>query len=685
MCDWSNKLRAAFTCALLIHGMTAFSQAGNGLSEMHGTETDRWEEYFNDIVAAENDENTSYDEYYSVLSEMADNPIDINAATREDLERLPFLSDEQIEDICEYVFKHGPVRTMNELAMIKSLDAAKRNFLSFFIRIDDTERSATERTSSLKDLLKRGHHNLTFMANIPFYQRAGDKVGYLGPRYKHWFRYEFTSGDHIQAGITGAQDAGEPFFSRGNDWGYDYYSYYILIKKMGRLEALALGNYRLSVGMGLVLNTSFSLGKTSMITSSGRRSSIIRAHTSRSESDYFRGAAATVRLSNSLALTAFGSYRSMDATLNSDSTASTLITSGYHRTTTEMSKKGNTKLTATGGSLRFDDAGFHCGVTVVYTHINRKLCPDTATTYRKYYASGSDFFNASIDYGYICHRFSAYGEAAVDRRGALATINKLSVRLSDVLTLTALQRFYSYKFNSLYANSFSDGGYVRNESGIYIGANYNPSPRWSLSAYTDYAYFPWAKYRISQASHSWDNLVTVSYNHASWTFSGRYRLRMRERDGTDDSGVLKDYVEHKARLKASYSDEHDRWSCSAQSDFSLVDYEGQSKGYMVSANVNRRFKNARFNASFAYFHTDDYYSRIYTYERGLKYSSYFPSFYGEGIRYTFMATVSLMRNFSLTGKIGVTDYFDRSTISSSYQEIDHSSKVDLELMGTIRF
>lgn len=41
--------------------------------------------------------------------------------------------------------------------------------------------------------------------------------------------------------------------------------------------------------------------------------------------------------------------------------------------------------------------------------------------------------------------------------------------------------------------------------------------------------------------------------------------------------------------------------------------------------------------------------------------------------------------FRLGMKLGVTDYFDRSSIGSSYQQIDHSSKTDLELQGEIRF
>jgi hypothetical protein len=53
--------------------------------------------------------------------------------------------------------------------------------------------------------------------------------------------------------------------------------------------------------------------------------------------------------------------------------------------------------------------------------------------------------------------------------------------------------------------------------------------------------------------------------------------------------------------------------------------------------------------------------------------------YGEGIRYWLMLRANAGRNLMLTAKVGVTDYFDRTKISSSYQEIDRSSKTDVDI------
>lgn len=83
----------------------------------------------------------------------------------------------------------------------------------------------------------------------------------MGYGYYHNLRYSFHYRDQIYAGITAEKDAGEPFFTGQNKKGYDFYSLYLLIRNIGHFKALALGNYRVSYGYGLVINTDFGMGK----------------------------------------------------------------------------------------------------------------------------------------------------------------------------------------------------------------------------------------------------------------------------------------------------------------------------------------------------------------------------------------------------------------------------------------
>ena len=646
------------------------------LQPIYAQEHRSWEQMLNELIATDDMEGTDWEDTYDMLSELEQQPLNLNTVSREELELLPFLSAGQVEGIMEYLYRYGPMKSMNELMMIRQLDYTQIELLRHFAYVEE-ERS--ELFPALNDILQYGQHELMGNIRVPFYKRKGDRNGYLGYPYRHWLRYQYSYKDYVRIGAVGSQDAGEPFFANKNKAGYDFYSYYLQVRRLGRIENAVIGKYKLSAGMGLVVNNSFGLGKLAMLQQLGRNTNTIRPHSSRSQSDYMQGVATTLRLSSQWQLTGALSYRPVDATLNDDGTARTIDTDGYHRTPTEMEKKNNTHTTDALARISYRHGGLHAGATALYTHMDRELCPNTAILYRRYNAQGNDFLNVSADYGYLHPRFALSGETAVNRDGALATINSLSTTLTDELSLMLLQRFYSYHYTALYARSISEGGYVQNESGIYLGVTWQPRPGLRLQGYTDYVYFPWARYQVSESSAAWDNLLSVSYSHNSWTLTGRYRLHLRQRDN-ETKTALTDYTEHRGRLTLTQSS--GRLSATTQADAVST---GGEWGYMLSEMVGGQWKKLKAGASGGYFHTTGYASRLYVYERGPLYNFSFPAFYGEGLRMMLMVQASPYRRLTLTAKVGFTHYFDRSTIASGLQEINGSSMTDLDLQMRWKF
>ena len=638
-----------------------------------------WETYLNEVMTLDDVESESLETVYDLLCELEQHPLDINTVTRETLEQFPFLSAQQIEEIIEYRDRYGPLKSIGELQMVRSLDYAQRRLLTYFIYIgDEPERGFPK----LDDIARYGRHELMATARIPFYRRKGDDGDYLGDPYRHWLRYQFTYHDAVKAGFVGAKDAGEPFFTGKNRWGYDHYALYLQLRGLGRLESLCLGHYRISMGMGLVMNSDFSLGKVAMLQNLGRASTGIRAHSSRSD-NYLQGAAATLNLGRGLRLTAFGSYRAIDATLNKDGTAATLLNTGYHRTEAEMDKKHNLNMMKAGGSLSYQNRGLHIGLNMAYSQLSRELKPNTSALYRKNYPQGKDFLNTSLDYRYASHRLSLNGETAIDKAGHLATINTASIRLSDTWSMMALQRFYAYSYASIDAQSFSEGGRVQNESGVYLGLTWRPLPSLRFDAYTDFAYFAWARYQVSQSSYNWDHLLQGTWQHRRWTLDARYRLRLKQKDNADKT-ALDSHPEHRMRLGISYAGEGG-FGTHTQIDGGYYAYGEKEWGMMISQSLSYEGHRLRLNGGVGYFHTDSYDSRVYLYEKGPLYTYGLASFYGEGIRYWLMARAAIGQKLTLTAKIGVTDYFDRSTIGSSYQQIDASSMTDMDLQVRWKF
>lgn len=645
-------------------------------SVANGETTHEWEKYLLAYGEMEDIEATTWEASFDILYHLEEHPLNINTATREDLQQLPFLTDRNIDDIQEYIYLHGAMKTTGELALIKSIDYNQRQLLSFFTYAGSTEKTVFPST---KNILKYGKHDLLATAKIPFYERKGDINGYKGYQYKHSLKYDFTYGDRVRLGILGSQDAGEPFFADKNSTGYDFYSFYFVLRKLGRIKTLVIGRYRLKFGMGLVLNNNYSFGKLSALTTMQSSGSNIRAHASRSDANYMQGAAATINITKGLDASLFASYRKFDATLNSDGSIATILTSGYHRTETELLKKKNSTNTTAGGNITFRNSGFHIGATAVYTTLDKELKPKTSAVYRQHYASGKTFFNIGMDYGYTGHRLSLRGETATGGCKAWATINMLTYNLTEHIDITALQRFYSYKYYSLSARSFSEGGMVQNESGVYLGMSWRPLQTLSIMAYTDYARFAWPKYQASLASNAFDNLIQATWAPSTWTFTARYRLKFREKDNEGKTALIYK-TEHRTRFSAAYKGS--RWSCKTQVDGVLCKYKENSFGWMLTQNIGcTAVKKLDLNASAAYFHTDDYDSRVYTYERGMLYSFSVPSFYGHGMRYTLLASTNAVKNIRLSAKAGLVKYFDRDMIGSGYQTIYHSSATELEIQA----
>ena len=62
-----------------------------------------WENIIGNMMDDNDEEAMEWEDMYDALHELENNPVDINSATKEDLERIPFLSDSEIADILEYI------------------------------------------------------------------------------------------------------------------------------------------------------------------------------------------------------------------------------------------------------------------------------------------------------------------------------------------------------------------------------------------------------------------------------------------------------------------------------------------------------------------------------------------------------------------------------------------------------
>ena len=90
--------------------------------------------------------------YLEELSDYVSNPLNINEATKEDLNIFPFLSDKLVENILYYLYKYGPMLTDKELMMVEGMDRSTSQLLKTFVVVKPPQQKVNK--LKIKNILK---------------------------------------------------------------------------------------------------------------------------------------------------------------------------------------------------------------------------------------------------------------------------------------------------------------------------------------------------------------------------------------------------------------------------------------------------------------------------------------------------------------------------------------------------
>ena len=632
------------------------------------------EEQLEEMAAT--DEVANWDDLLEELSQ----PINLNTATKEQLERLPFLSAQQIENILAYIYVHGQMQTVYELQLVEDMDIRTIQLLLPFVEVSTTPQD--KHFPQVKNIAKWGKHEVLGRLDIPFYRRKGYEQNYLGTPEYHSLRYQFGYGDYLQLGFMAEKDAGEPLFRKHNPLGYDHYGFFVLLRNLGRVKTLALGDYKLAFGQGLTLASGFRLGKGYSLATAETRATGIRKHASFDEIGYFRGVATTIGIVKGLDLSAFYSYRKMDGIIKNNQLTS-ITTTGLHRTQTEAERRGAFSMQVAGGHLTYRQNRFDVGLTGLWYGFSQEYMP-RLSGYAAYNLYGRNFYNVGLDYQLRLRRLNIAGEVAKGKQG-WAMLNRLIYQPSLNYKLMLVHRYYSHDYWAYFANAFNDGGSVQNENGWYVAAEATPIAHFRFFGSVDLFSHPYDKYRISKPSKGFEGRLRVEWlptSHLSMSINYRYKQKERDVAGSKGELTLPTY-HHQTRYRLSY--QTNKLLLRTTADFNIFTQQQRSMGWQVTQLAGYEWWNIKLHVQGTYFHTDDYDSRVYGYERGLLYSFYSPSFSGEGIRYSVHMRLDWGKTWMMIAKFGHTYYLDREVIGSGNDQITGSSKADFQLQLRIKW
>ncbi len=640
---------------------------------------------------------------YETLKGYLEQPLDINSADEGDLQSLGLLSDAQVSNFLEYKRTIGPLISLYELQAVPSFNLATIRRITPFITIQS---DLDDFQVSLGEMISEGRDEFYLRWRRILEQQKGfldtEKVrgtGYEGAPSQLYTRYKHSYSNKLSFGFTAEKDRGEAFFSKSNPQGFDFYSAHVYLKNYRKwLKALAIGDYNISFGQGLILYSGFGYGKSAIATNIKRTSQTVTPYTSVNEVNFMRGAATTLAPSDKLDITVLASYKNIDGNVIERDTSETDIAlqsltsfdlDGFHRTPNEIADENVVGQLSLGGSVRYKLDRGYIAINALYDQFDKPLLRNVQP-YNRFYFSGDQILNTSIDYSYRIRNINFYGETAMSDNGAVATLNGLLISLDRFIDMAAVYRNYPRDYVALNANPFAETGDARNEEGWYVGVELRPLKHWTLTAYYDQWKHPWLRFQVDAPSRGHEYRARLTYYLKRRLRSYiEVRNEVKERNAPDNEtsfNVVIPYRLFQTRLHFAYNVSKSL-ELRTRFDYGFAEneVEGQQRGFVVLQDI--LFRPAGFPLSFtsrfALFDTDSYDIRFYHFENALLYNFSVPAYYNKGSRFYFNLRYRPFKALMVEGRIAQTFWTDRPTIGSGLEEID--GPVRTEVGAQIRY
>lgn len=651
-----------------------------------------------DFLESTDSENFDYNTIFDNLNYYFENQLNINQAQENDLKELFLLNEIQIADFIAYRNKYGNFLSIFELQAIPSWDLGTIKNVTPFLKC---ELAASDYNLDFRDALKNGTSTLFLKGKRVLEDRKGFLPGpdgttpYVGDPNHLYVRYRYEFGQLFKAGFTMEKDPGEQLFG-ASKYGFDFYSFFVWAKNINkRIDIVSLGDFAVSMGQGLILHNDFGTGKSSYVMNVKKSGRMLRPYSSVNEVNFFRGAGTVVNLARALKMSAFVSYKPVDASVSSDTlensdfdTFGSIRFDGFHRTQTEIANKNTLHQVNAGSRLEYKRRDFKLAGNFLYTGFDATQVRDDQL-YRKYLFSGKSLVNASFDYSWRVRNLTFFGESALSDNGGTANLNGVLMGLDRRMDVSVLYRNYSADYQVLNANAFAEASNPINEKGFYIGTEIRPFKNIVLSTYVDVWSNPWVGYRRDGVTDGREFLIKLLYTQKrKMDFYIQYRFEKKQLNSSNDAII--DYPEfqtlQRLRLHLTYKINKE-WEIRDRAEFSFFNKVTSSRGFMLYQDVIWKpiAKPFSFTARYALFDINSFDARIYAYENDMLYEFYIPFFQNRGSRFYINSRYRFGRNYTFEFRVGRTYLENADAIGSGNDLISGNTRTEIKTQLKIRF
>lgn len=645
-------------------------------------------------------EDANFEDLYESLLQLYTHPLDLNIATRDLLSSLYILSEAQINSFVDYRNTNGRLLSIYELQAIPGFDIPTIQKLLPFVTVYDNG-NASDTRSLWKRILTERNNTLL----LRYDQTLEKKKGFLPPdtardgsltqRYAgsagHWYaRYRINHPGDFSMGFTMEKDAGEQIAWQPSryQYGTDFFSWHLLLENKKRWKKIAIGDYQLQIGQGLLLSAGFSVGKGASTVETIRRSQVgIRPYTSVMETGFLRGGTATYA-AGKFELTGFYSHTHRDANVNdsdslTDSYISSLLLAGYHRTPHELATRAAVLEQTSGGDITYKSpkGRFEVGSTLIHTQYDTPI-QKIPRRYNQFEFSGKNNTGIGLHYSYVWQNFNLFGEAARSSSGGLGVVSGMIGSLSPRISASLLVRQYDRNFHTFYGGAFSENTRNINESGIYWGVKFNPNRRLTFTAYYDSYRFSWLKYRVDAPSEGFDYLLRLAWQPTKkLLLYTQYREEHKQRNEPDQDSPINFITEtiRKQYLCNIDFQANDYLFLRTRVQFSSFKQSTLTTGYAIMEDLTIKLRQWQASTRFALFDTEDYDNRQYAFEKDVLNSFSVPMYYLRGARYYLLFNYDVTPRCSVWFRIARTTLVNQSTMGSGLDQINGFQRTDIKV------
>ncbi|MBA4168534.1 MAG: hypothetical protein H0X41_13495 [Chitinophagaceae bacterium] len=461
------------------------------------------------------------------------------------------------------------------------------------------------------------------------------------------------------------------------------------------MKSIALGDYTVNLGQGLVQWQSQAYNKSSSVINIKRQSETLRPYHSAGEYNFLRGIGVTLKKGN-IENTLFASCRSLSANISPDGFYSKVIssvqTSGLHRTLSEIEDRNAVILTTAGGNLKWQKSTGHIGINAVLYRYSLPLLKRDQP-YNFYSIKGRHWANYSADYSFSFRNYHLFGELAMDKDNHRALTGGVMASLSPSMDMALIFRCISPAYQSIYGNAFTENTMPSNENGIYTGVSFRPAPQWKVDIYADVFKFPWLRYQADAPGFGCQYLAQLSWqpNKKVGIYSRfRFKLKpMNELLTQENASFLSDKLLRNWRTHISFQFSRDLLLRSRieMCWFGTPAQPDPETGFLLYADLLYKPFGKSWSAStrFQVFETGGYDTRLYAYENDVLFSNSTPAFFDHGSRLyinikgklNIKALKSYQVNFGM--KASTSLYSTKASIGSGGDEIGGSHKSELKI------